>query len=99
VIDPAHAVTAKTVLTMQNPDELSADLATAKQEYQITDATGGLSTHLALWNSQVWVIKPLLSGTATSIDTPACCCTDPSPWLPASQLLHVLSCRQDLLHA
>lgn len=41
VVDPAHAVTVKTVLTMQNPDELSADLAAAKQEYQITDATGG----------------------------------------------------------
>jgi hypothetical protein len=40
VIDPAHAVTAKTVLTMQNPDELSADLAASKQEYHVTDAAG-----------------------------------------------------------
>jgi hypothetical protein len=40
VIDPAHAVTAKTVLTMQNPDELSADLASSKQEYHVTDAAG-----------------------------------------------------------
>lgn len=40
VIDPAHAVTAKTVLTMQNPDELSADAAAAKQQYEVTDATG-----------------------------------------------------------
>lgn len=40
VIDPAHAVTTKTVLTMQNPDELTADLAASKQEYHVTDATG-----------------------------------------------------------
>lgn len=40
VIDPAHAVTSKTVLTMQNPDELTADLAASKQEYHVTDAKG-----------------------------------------------------------
>ena len=47
VIAPEYAVSAKTKMTMQNPDEINTDAGHAAQEYHVTDANGEPQPNLA----------------------------------------------------